>query len=400
MKGRVLIISRYFPPGGGVGAFRAAKFVKYLPEFGWEPYVVSLPPERQRQLLPDGVDESQYAAISEIPEKHLYVDIVIPQFGRSLGDIQRLPILAIKIPDIIEEYNIDVVYHTSPPFYSLPSVSWISRRTEVPYILDLRDPWYINNEIFENTKSGSNPVWTHMNKLLENITVKNADRVTVATDKMESMYKKEYSKHEKKFISVGNGYDPVDYETDYEIEDPSVDLQMIYPGKFRNNTTSLVEAMRTVCENNSVKIAHFGDSDHKYTSQFYRQAEAAGLDGCVEKNGYAEFERVVANIRKSDIGLVITRKDDPTHVPQKTFDYIACDVPILALSSKNSELGRMLKPLENAYCVDHDDRDAIVGALKSFIETKPTSLGRSEELEKFTRKKMTEKLSRIFNGDL
>ncbi|MBL0341649.1 MAG: hypothetical protein IPP71_12340 [Bacteroidetes bacterium] len=36
---RVLIISYYWPPGGGAGVQRWLKFVKYLHLFGWQPTV-------------------------------------------------------------------------------------------------------------------------------------------------------------------------------------------------------------------------------------------------------------------------------------------------------------------------------------------------------------------------
>ena len=36
---KVLIITYYWPPGGGAGVQRWLKFVKFLREFGWEPLV-------------------------------------------------------------------------------------------------------------------------------------------------------------------------------------------------------------------------------------------------------------------------------------------------------------------------------------------------------------------------
>ena len=48
---RVLIIASAFPPTGGPGVQRVAKFVKYLSEFGWEPVVWS--GDRYRHLPRD-----------------------------------------------------------------------------------------------------------------------------------------------------------------------------------------------------------------------------------------------------------------------------------------------------------------------------------------------------------
>ena len=37
----ILIISSRFPPDGGIGVRRVESFVKYLPEYGWSPYVIT-----------------------------------------------------------------------------------------------------------------------------------------------------------------------------------------------------------------------------------------------------------------------------------------------------------------------------------------------------------------------
>ena len=42
MSKRVLIITYYWPPAGGAGVQRWLKFVKYLPQFGWDPVVYTV----------------------------------------------------------------------------------------------------------------------------------------------------------------------------------------------------------------------------------------------------------------------------------------------------------------------------------------------------------------------
>jgi len=38
---KVLIITYYWPPAGGPGVQRVLKFAKYLPEFGWQPVILT-----------------------------------------------------------------------------------------------------------------------------------------------------------------------------------------------------------------------------------------------------------------------------------------------------------------------------------------------------------------------
>ena len=39
---KVLIITYYWPPAGGPGVQRVLKFVKYLKEFNWKPYILTV----------------------------------------------------------------------------------------------------------------------------------------------------------------------------------------------------------------------------------------------------------------------------------------------------------------------------------------------------------------------
>ena len=39
---KILIVSYHFPPDASVGGMRPAKFAKYLPQFGWEPIILTV----------------------------------------------------------------------------------------------------------------------------------------------------------------------------------------------------------------------------------------------------------------------------------------------------------------------------------------------------------------------
>jgi hypothetical protein len=42
---KVLIIAYYWPPSGGAGVQRWLKFSKYLPQYGWQPVILTVDPE-------------------------------------------------------------------------------------------------------------------------------------------------------------------------------------------------------------------------------------------------------------------------------------------------------------------------------------------------------------------
>ncbi|MFR4039130.1 MAG: hypothetical protein ACLTZT_16245 [Butyricimonas faecalis] len=43
---KILIITYYWPPAGGPGVQRWLKFSKYLPEFGYDPIIITVDPEK------------------------------------------------------------------------------------------------------------------------------------------------------------------------------------------------------------------------------------------------------------------------------------------------------------------------------------------------------------------
>ena len=50
---KILIITYYWPPDGGPGVQRWLKFSKYLPEFGYDPIIITVDPEKAEYPIKD-----------------------------------------------------------------------------------------------------------------------------------------------------------------------------------------------------------------------------------------------------------------------------------------------------------------------------------------------------------
>ena len=61
---KVLIITYYWPPSGGPGVQRVLKFAKYLPQFGWQPIILT-------------VKNGEYPAIDETLEKDIPPECIV-----------------------------------------------------------------------------------------------------------------------------------------------------------------------------------------------------------------------------------------------------------------------------------------------------------------------------------
>ena len=57
----ILIVSYHFPPDAAVGSIRVAKFARYLPEFGWLPFVLTA-----KETVYGGTDQSRMTEIMDL----------------------------------------------------------------------------------------------------------------------------------------------------------------------------------------------------------------------------------------------------------------------------------------------------------------------------------------------
>ena len=169
---KVLFLSYYFPPAGGSAVQRCLKFTKYLPEYGWQPHVLTA--RVQDVFVRDD------SLMHQIPEQVKVVRTPAPDLygiysgrGKRAVDlgaistskagkgswIQRLALWVRRtlfIPDarigwlpfaffrgleIIRKEKIDIIFATSPPFTTALIGNLLSTFTGIPWISDYRDPW-------------------------------------------------------------------------------------------------------------------------------------------------------------------------------------------------------------------------------------------------------------------
>jgi glycosyltransferase involved in cell wall biosynthesis len=131
---RLLLIAYYFPPDGGAGAQRPAKFCRYLPECGWDVTVltraVQSDADRGRWDPADSSlsrDVEGLARILRIPARDGWLDHL---FASACEEVRR------------QRY--DCVLITMSPF----SLAYVGHRLrtklDVPIVYDLRDPWCLD----------------------------------------------------------------------------------------------------------------------------------------------------------------------------------------------------------------------------------------------------------------
>ena len=181
---KVLIITYYWPPAGGPGVQRVLKFAKYLPEFGWQPIILTVEngeyPAIDESLLkeiPQGIKVYKTKSFepftiyrkffSDKKNQPIPVGILAQSGGSLKKRIANFIRLNFIIPDakigwkfsavkegqkIIDLEKPDLIFSSSPPPTTHLIAKTLAKRNKIKWIADLRDPWskihyYQNNRL-------------------------------------------------------------------------------------------------------------------------------------------------------------------------------------------------------------------------------------------------------------
>ena len=147
MTNRVLMIAYHFPPlRGSSGIQRTLRFCRYLPEFGWNPVVLTAHPR--------AYDDVDMASVREIPAGVSVHRAFALNTARHLSIRGRYPAL-LALPDrwsswfagavasglaLIRRERIGVIFSTYPIATAHLVGLALRRLTGLPWIADFRDP--------------------------------------------------------------------------------------------------------------------------------------------------------------------------------------------------------------------------------------------------------------------
>ncbi len=135
---RIALVSGHFAPSNLVGAHRARLWSRYLPEFGWEPTVVTGDPAHYEErpdpdlerLVPPGLRVIHAPTLSTRPIR-LVGDIGV----RAFWGCYRV------LVDLAARDGLDFVLVTIPSNFLAPIGRLVHRRCGVPFGIDYQDPW-------------------------------------------------------------------------------------------------------------------------------------------------------------------------------------------------------------------------------------------------------------------
>jgi glycosyltransferase involved in cell wall biosynthesis len=342
----VLLLAYHFPPDNASGSARPYRFYKYLPEYGYEPHVITASPQTGVQLpritfvpAPSPTRRTLFGWV----ERGLRKTIFTSDEGMVWAHEAKK-----AVARAMRQTKFYAIVSTFPPINSHLVGSWAHRKFGVPWIADYRDP-LVGNPF--RPASGL-PGWT--DRLLEHHFLRHADASLCVTDVVLREWRAQRPAAASKIHLLWNGFDPEDEYNSMAKPLPSRSRRLLtHVGTLygARSPVSILESFRRLVENNriratAVSVRLIGQLDpliehaHVPLFQWLQQHDMLYMS-----EGLIPRQEAQVEAREADYLLLIdiTERNSGYTVPAKLFEYIRVGRPILAYTDEGSPTDRILQ---------------------------------------------------------
>ena len=404
----VLFVAYSFPPKGGAGVQRTIKFVKYLPEHGWQPRVLTtsdLPGILDDSLLPDipiGTPVSRVRGLgipAGIPWRvRRWITRWLLLIDQEIG---WLPFASQAGAKLYQQDPWEMIYSTAPPYTNHLVGRSLKDHTGTPWVVDFRDAWVGNPAI-------TFPTGFHRELVAkqERSIVTSADRIVVVSEPMRQQFITRYAEvPSERFVVIPNGYDGADY-LDARPAARDQRFTLVYTGSLygdRQNADAFLAALRRAIDDqgirrDEIRVLFVGSSG----PQARQAAEALGLDSVVEFTGYVQHSDTISYQLCADALLLIIGGGPGSQavLTGKIFEYLRAGKPILALVPHGAAAD-LLAEAGNSIILPPDNGEQISQALVDMVQNRRSGKtpGMSDPgvVARFDRKILAGRLADVFD---
>lgn len=425
-KKNVLFVTYYWPPAGGASVNRIIKFAKNLPDLDWNPIILTV--EKGDYHTLDTSLENEIAgrfkvvksgSVSFFPViKKLTGDkkITSPKSFTDQTDtslktriarwlksniipdtrIFWAPMAIRAGSDIIKTQQIDLIFSSSPPQTNHIVAAKLSKRHNIPWLADLRDPW---TEMYWNHEQSVRLRWINaIDKRLESSTLDQATQITTVGPGYKDVF---LDKTSTDIQVIYNGFDEkVDRPEETKKRDDET-LHLVYAGSmsYQQRPTGLFRALQRLISTPKVPIkvtfvGHFGGFLQKMIQNY-------GLQDVVRVRGYKPKAELSRYLRSADVLMVLGIEDCPYGViPSKIFEYLPLGIPILGYGlSEDAE--RIITQTDRGKCFPfHDETSDSATFLHDIYAGEYTVSTDTDRIAAYSSKDETKQLAALMDGCL
>jgi glycosyltransferase involved in cell wall biosynthesis len=429
----VLVVTYHYPPTSAVGALRAEKFVRYLPEFGWDPVVLTVRNE--------GVSSSTNTGPVPIVRTNVWRGPVTaylaakrafrrsgkrdesPSFEHEntidptpMGTVKRIVLSLTHCPDgesgwwgpavlagrrLIRETRCTALLTTAPPL-TTHLIGLALRRPGVRWVADFRDPWVDNPARPRSMRSALSDALDRRGELA---VVSRSDAVTTTTDRLRAQLVARYPEAAARLHTIPSGFDHGDFEGISMRPDAKFSIAHVGNIYYRRSPEPLFATVRSLLDVGALprdatslvfagEIADFVDLP--------ALARRHGVADLLDMQGFLPRRRAL-ELMASAGALLLLAQDQPLQIPAKTFEYMAAGPPIIALTGPGATAD-LIGDAGAGVAVAPDDTEALRSAiLDAYVDWKRRITDGAASHRpidpRFDRRRLTARLAALLRGN-
>lgn len=424
---RVAIIAPDFTPSSLPPAMRVRYFASHLPEFGWEPIVITTnpyhyeyltDPENER-LLPPELRVIRTGALSA----RLTHRIGIADIGmRSLWHHWR------ALSKLCRTEKVDALLLPVPPFVPMVLGRLAFMRFRLPYVIDYIDPW--RTDYYQKMPKSQRPSkwWLAdgMANVLEPISVRRVAHIIGVSKGTTDMVASHYSFLRPEYateIPYGGEKADFDYVRQHRQPNPIFDpddncIHLSAIGHFnyglRGAAEALFDALRLGLEREHDLFArvklHFVGTTYASGADLQYQVMPLATEKGIATRVTEHPQRISylqsLQVMQDSQTLFILSSDRPHYTASKIFPYILAQRPILAIFQEKSSVITILQETKAGDPISFSAESPIAGKVEVVYEHLRELLLLSRDytpqthwdmFEQYTARAMTQRLAAVLD---
>lgn len=383
---QLLLLAYYFPPIGGAGAQRNTKLARYLPELGWDLTVVTGQGAPDYRWTP--IDDT---LLDQVPERTSVRRAPWPEPRRDAPWRERSERwLRVASPwqrwwersalRLIDDagHDADLIYASVAPFTTSRAAIKIARRLRKPLVVDLEDPWALDEMMIYPSAAHRHLELDRMRK-----TLRAADGIVMNTREAARRVLERFPEIAGiPIAAIPNGYDAEDFagpgptssgpfrivhtgslHTDLGLRHRELGAVRALLGGATSGVDLLTRSHVFLLEALNRLISERPELESRIELHLVGPLTDADRDvvagaSFVREHGFVSHRDAIREIRSADL-LFLPMHEVPegrrvSIVPCKTYEYLASRRPILA-AVPNGDARDLLIEAGNAYLCRPND---------------------------------------------
>ncbi|HMH05843.1 MAG TPA: glycosyltransferase family 4 protein [Terriglobales bacterium] len=424
---RVLLITYHFPPSPAIGSVRPMGLAKYLPQFGWEPVVLT-------PKLPDGphpavqIIETEYQDVLGLwksrfgldPKRGIHQQFSLPRAKTPNAVLPHTRLMKwlrplLLFPDdtkgwtrfamdaiarLKEQAPVDAIITTSPPITCNLIGVQAKQMLGVPWLADFRDLWTQDTLARNN---GKNAIFHLLDQRLEGRILAKADALVTVSEPWVERFQEKAPK--TPIHCITNGFDPEDFAFLPVPLTRSFSITytgLLYEGK--RDPSPLLEVLSELIQSGTLVRS---DVVVRFYGPFEPWLQVLvgkyGLEGVVQIHDLVTRDEALRSQAESQLLLLIGWHDlrERGQHTGKLFEYLGSKRPILALGGSHGVMSEVLEETgAGVHALTKEQlRDALVKAYGAFRNTGRVPYeGQDTKVKNYTHQEMARRFALVLDG--